>query len=192
MQLKRVFPDSLTIEINIPAAVQDRLWEISRQCCRFWNAALQARIDDRLEQPDSTQATLNQLIEQDPTFAPMARTVLERVLWTLEEAFAQYHQAQQDYQAGRRPDSPAYPAEHAVTDFFPLYFAEQYLRYSSSDNRIDLRDGQDWIGLDLPHNDVHREGMGVGLKIDAVLLMYHGDSQRFKLEINPILEDIRD
>jgi len=196
MQLKRVFPDSLILDMKINSRTQERLWEISRHCSRFWNAALSQLRNPNEAVVGTIQARLEHLTSEYPEFAGMAPSVQKRVLGTLDEVFEQYHQAEQDYQAHRRPDMPVLPRNHAESDFFPLYFADGDLRFDQESNCLELHDGEDWIPLPLPEKDSKEsrrgEGPGLGHTIKSALIMFHPDTQRIKVEINPILEDIRD
>lgn len=196
MQLKRVFPDSLILDMKINSQTQERLWDISRQCSRFWNAAL-----EQFRHPDSAvvgtrQARSEHISSEHPEFAGMAPSVRSRVLGSLDEAFELYYQGEKDYQAHRRPDMPVPPSEHKESEFFPLYFADGDLRFDQESNCLELHDGEDWIALPLPEKDGKEtrrgEGPGLGHTIQAVLIMFHPDTQRIKVEINPILEDIKD
>ena len=182
MQLKRVFPDSLTLEIDPEPQIVDKLWDISRQCARLWDLALEER-RRQPESPGTREKTLQHLIAENPDLATPARSVYERVLWSLDEAFEQYRQAEEHFNAGRRGDMPAPPGPHPETVFFPLFFSKEFIRLDQP-NCLELAYGDEWIPLQLPKGDYH--------KAEQVLIMYQPDRKHFEVELNPILVDIRD
>lgn len=185
MHLKRVFPDSLTIEIDFDSALSERLWEMSRLCVRIWNLALEQR---RLNASTFTsrESEIESVLDGHPEFQVLARSVVERVLWSLDEAFEQYHQTDADYKAHRRPDMITPPGPHSESDFFPLYFSSEYVKVNVDKHCLELNTGHggEVIDLPLPKGDFS--------KADSALIMYQKDRGHFELEINPILADIHD
>lgn len=180
LHLKRIFPDSLTLELKLSESLTQQLWQISRLCARFWNYALERFTQQEAGSP----APDLQELKNHPDFRLVPLSSLQRVLDNLQEAFDQYHQAQQDYAASRRADRMALPGTYPENQFFPLFFSQDFLHLEAEESCLKLRYGDRWIDLELPQGNYQ--------KIHSILIMYHPDSERFAYELNPILEDIRD
>ncbi len=181
MHLKRVFPDSLTIEMDPEQSVADRLWEISRTCVKLWNDIGERRMRGEARSRADIMATL---LSENPEYSQLAPSVTNRLVWSMDEAYEQYIQAQRDLEAGKRVGMPAAPGHQSYSRFFPLYFSTEYLRLNTEHNILELHHGAEWVPLQLPKGDFQ--------KVEAVLIMYHPDRKHFEVEINPIWEDIRD
>lgn len=179
MHLKRVFPDSLTLEMDPEPTIADRLWDLSRLCVRLWNAVAERRMQgDAISRAD----IMAELRNSDPEFSQLAPSVTSRLLWSMDEAYEQYVQAKRDLAAGKRVGLPAAPGHQDYNRFFPLHFTQDHLRLNTEHNILELGFGNEWIPLQLPKGDFH--------KIEAVLIMYHPDRKHFEVEINPILQDM--
>ena len=193
MDLKRVFPDSLTLEMDPDDATEQKLWEISRLCVRLWNATL-SRQQQTGQAETHNEDSLTEILAQDPELKRPARSVLKRVLWSIDEANAQYQQAQQDLADGKRVGLPMAPHEQNPDVFFPLHFTSEYVRLKTDTNVLELSHDGAWFPVEqspdgasfpvqLPQGDFH--------KIEAVLIMHQPDRQHFAFEFNPILQDIK-
>ncbi|PKL75924.1 MAG: hypothetical protein CVV27_12870 [Candidatus Melainabacteria bacterium HGW-Melainabacteria-1] len=180
MHLKRVFPDSLTLETDFDAPIRDTLWEISRCCIRIWNLALEQRRQD-IQGVNTREQLYQDLVAGQPAFQGLARSVIERVFWSLDEAFEQYQQTQADFDAHRRPDMIAPPRPMSEADFFPLYYSSEFLRFNPDKNCLEISHQGGWLELELPRGDYH--------KAEAVIIMYHPERQHFQVEFNPVLVD---
>lgn len=179
MKIENLFPQSMSVVTEIDAPTRQTLWQISGLCNELWNMALEQRRNTNSwgkSNAETQKIELMGIRQEHPRFNQPAFSVLEQVLYSLEEAYTQYLQSLEDYKAKRRPDTPAPPQPRATESFFPQRYTGDDIRFDQ-EQTMQLAYDQNWLSIDLPP--------GSYKAVETVRVNFNPSEDRFNLEMNP-------
>ncbi len=179
MNVDNIFPKSMSVIAEIDAQTRNTLWKISELCNELWNIALEQRRNTNSWGKSNAETQRLELIgicKEYPRFNQPAFSVLEQVLFSLEESYAQYLQALEDYKAKKRPDTPAPPQPRQIDLFFPQRYQGNDIRFDQ-EHCMQLAYAQDWLSIELPP--------GSYKAVKSVRVNFNPSEDRFHLEMNP-------
>lgn len=176
MNIKDVFPETMSVQVEVTPYARRQLVQVSALCNALWNQVRQQGALPLAEEARTAQ--LEQVIASDPAFDAVPRSVFVHVFNSLRDSWQQYQQAQQDFADHRRPDQPPVPGERPTELFFPLHYSQDSFAFDQ-DHRLRLRNAQDPIDIELPQGDYGQP--------DSVLILHHPESDTFRVELNPHL-----
>ena len=179
MKIENVFPKSMNVVVDIDAATRSTLWKISELCNELWNIALEQRRNKYSQGKSNAETQRLELLgicKEHPRFNQPAFSVLEQVLYSLEEAYAQYHQALEDYKAKKRADTPAPPQPRDVNLFFPQRYQGDDIHFDQ-EHTMQLAYDQNWLSIELP--------AGSYKSVKSVRVNFNASEDQFHLEMNP-------